>query len=540
MDKAFEAIEGNSRYQKLHFVCVCAIWFCVDFIALSFPLLLYYPKTSCEIGDTGTFEECNEKDFCKIYLVDQSKVIINKERSNVLTDRELYCNYNLINFVAVVFTFGVILGAFISSKAADIIGRRTVALYSAAAFGLFTSIFTFVPNIWTTYISLVFMGACASAGTMSSFVLIYEVLNKNARNLYGTLINASYAVAGLIYYLIYYYAKSWIWISVVCMCASFCGLLMLLTYFVESPRFLYSANHFKESLKKMLRIAQVNTQENEYRNFIVESIASFQGNDNSHKSVNLDSFQDEDIDTLIDKLSSYLSHTETKSQSNLDQSATSQSEENLLQINQNKNDIGITSLCKYKSVSVSFYLCSILWVMTSYSYFGNSYIQKENIDTLFVNGFTMFSAELAAYLSAGLIMQISFMGRVRTIGYMGLISAIFAALLVFMKDARIIGEIFLFIYRFSITCVYTSLYTYCTEVYPTCIRTQGMGLNLTFARLSTVIVALTSTLYNSYIAFSVFGLLSFFIHFFLKETIGKELQETIEELNVSNAKGTNS
>ena len=85
-------------------------------------------------------------------------------------------------------------------------------------------------------------------------------------------------------------------------------------------------------------------------------------------------------------------------------------------------------------------------------------------------------------------------------------------------------------FRFSITCVFTALYTYVTEVYPTSIRSLGMGINLFFARLATVVVAVTADKYDAYWAFCAIGIVVFVVHSQLKETFGKPLEDEIEEL----------
>ena len=41
--------------------------------------------------------------------------------------------------------------------------------------------------------------------------------------------------------------------------------------------------------------------------------------------------------------------------------------------------------------------------------------------------------------------------------------------------------------KFAVTCFYSSLITYASEIYPTQVRSLGYGLTMTFGRIGTII-----------------------------------------------------
>ena len=108
--------------------------------------------------------------------------------------------------------------------------------------------------------------------------------------------------------------------------------------------------------------------------------------------------------------------------------------------------------------------------------------------SVFVSGYVLYTAESISYIITGLIIALPAVGRVRNIGYESLGYSIIGILYFFFKDVYIVGFVLLFLFRFCVTSVYTTLYTYSTEIYPTCIRSKGLGINSFFARITTILI----------------------------------------------------
>jgi MFS family permease len=84
------------------------------------------------------------------------------------------------------------------------------------------------------------------------------------------------------------------------------------------------------------------------------------------------------------------------------------------------------------------------------------------------------------------------------------------------------------------TCAFGAVYLYTSELYPTTLRTVGVGVSSMSARLGAIvspyIAAFGST--SVWIPMAVFGgctIISGFLVLFLPETLGKDLPATIEE-----------
>ena len=570
LDKALEACGDKNKYQVFQLLVACLAWLCTDFIAINFPVLIFYPEMKCREKRTGQYVVCDEKDCCDDKFT-EGGIVPNVIYNNIITDRKMYCEKTVIGLIIIVYTIGIVVGAAFSSKYTDIYGRKIVTIVSLVLFIIAILIMGLLRFSWALMISVFIMGIGSSGATMTTFMSSLEICSSKLRGLFAILINSSYALAGLLYYFAFEMVKNWHIQLVMSLCGGTLALLLYFFYFLESPRYYYSAKMYKHCLKCLLTISNRNGRRNYFAQYLKEEVlSSNQLNTLGTEFINKTVFNSNELKHLLDNLNYDESYTQTPVQKPKKESIDIESEfntslnnneetvrdkvrknrgsiigdenapsvqseeENLneaIEISENKKDPGISALCKYKSISKSFAICCFNWCLVTYVYFGCNYDQKKEGDKIFNNGYIMFSAEYVAYLCCGIIMSISFIGRVGTIGHGGLLMAIFGVLYSIFKDKyETFGYIILFPFRFFTTCIFTAMYTYSTEIYPTSIRSKGLGINLLCARFTTIVIALTIDKYSPYIAFSIMGVILFGMQFLMKETNGKELQDEIEEI----------
>ena len=548
IDQAFEVVGSSNRYQILLAFSACISWFCADFLAVTFPVLIFYPDMQCYVKETGLYETCTESTVNDVKY-DCTKLQPNIIYDNVLTMNNLYCKTILYKSMMAIYTVGIVIGAVCASKLADIYGRRFVLLISLC----FYTFCIIIAGIFAHFITIVlicvfFLGIGSSGATMTSFLITFEKVNANVRNRYGIAINSCYAIAGLGYCFIFNMAKDWRVMTILSASSGIYSILMFVFYFVESPRYYLSCGNYKLCLRSLLKISHRNGNRNAFMKYLKEEILSKeQLHSLDQELINKSTYQYSEILNVINSIDytdrtrhssdDSLSPPKKKLSENMDVStiktdaADTDALTGDLEITVNQKDPGILALCKYKSIRTSFIICSVNWGLLSYVYFGMSYKTKENNNDVFANNYTIYAAEFCAYILTGLIMEIKFMGRTRTVGYAGFVTFVSCILYQSFKDSGVGGKIILYIMRFGITCVFTAMYTYATEIYPTVIRSQGLGINLTFARISTTIVPFTLDNFEyCYYLFAAFGLVFFINHFFSKETYGLKLEDQIEEI----------
>jgi len=668
VEKALKVCGNNNIYQKILYIAVALSWFSVDFVAISFPLLELEPNFQCK--KEGIFSACDLKDACKL---PSSERIIEIEYKNILTDFNLYCETTLVILIGVLYTTGILIGSIISSHFSDVLGRKPVLLICQVLFGLAAISMTFAPNMYYVLCSLFITGFASAGGTMVSFLYIYEVLNPNKRSLYGTLINFSFALAGMIYFTCFKYFKNWVYIAYICISADFIAFLLVSLYFLESPRFLVSKGQYDKALRVLYKIAmkngksrdfyryilsdmlyrndikgkhhRTNEENNEYfknpnnltltnpnqnnfsyneneklTNNLNSNIKEYNSNNSSNNcitnsypknsflkniKINSNSIIDNNLNNpdlneekcyLPKKISSektnkhYVTSSESSNKfsvideknkiddndrrdsidgnsmdieefirkihiqeesettSDIDKekknepllisSKSTNFTESKSPAEEKKKEKGFIALFKYRSLRYKFLICSLFWFVTSFTYYGMSMILKKDNKNVFSNGYIIYLAEGISYFVTGIIMSISFLGRVRSMSIMMILTSIANISYYYLENSPgELDKIALFIGRFSITSIYSIMYTYSTEVYPTSIRAKGLGLNTFFARISSISVPVIIELVDSpSIIFSIMTFFSFFFTFLLPETNNKELEDEILEEKIVSKK----
>lgn len=570
VEKALQVCGNNNTYQKLMFIAVALSWFSVDFIAISFPLLELLPKFSCK-GPNGEWKSCEEKEICKMSPDDYKANVI---YTNLVTDLGLYCQTIKVMAVGVTYAVGVLIGALLASKFSDVLGRKPVLLICQILFAFAALILTLVSNIYLVFILLFFIGISSAGGVMVSFLYIQEVLAPNKRSLYGTLVNSSFAIAGIIYFTAFKYLKNWKYIAYLCTVTDIIAALMILFYFTESPRYLLSKGQFEKALKSLHRISIKNGKSQDFYKFLVSDVSvekhyddpvsihsnntTNNENNSNNNSADVNMFFDNNNNELnssnkstitqtplngkiLEKMIKRIRNGSTEStddenkeepliQSEIEKKKVKVASSNETVSETYNNEQGFLALVKYKSVRKNFLICSYLWFAMSFTYYGIS-LDLKNSDNIFRDGYVVYGAEGISYMVTGIIISIAFFGRVRTITIMMLLTFFSTAIYFFLDKFKLLpyNTIVLFLARFSITSIYSVMYTYSTEVYPTTVRSKGLGINTLFARFSTILVPIIVQIVNPFLIFSSLCLIGFILSFFIPETFGKELEDEILE-----------
>ena len=190
---------------------------------------------------------------------------------------------------------------------------------------------------------------------------------------------------------------------------------------------------------------------------------------------------------------------------------------------------------KYKSVRYKFLIFSFMFMATSFltnvvvintkSMEGNTYL-------IIVS---LFGVEVVAGICCGFLINIPSLGRKKSLimFYVGITIGFVFTLL--FQDSAVGGWLAMVLIRFCITGVYTCFYVFFMESYPTPLRALGFGLNATFGNLAGIVSPVITEFFNKYLLYFIFAILSgvnIFFTLFLKETVGKPMLETIEELEV--------
>ena len=409
-----------------------------------------------------------------------------------IIDMNIECDQTKVALIGSFVNFGLTVGALIFSIITKYLSYRQLIIWFVWCYVLFLFLTTVIDSFEFRLFCLFCLGICNSMANMSTMTLVSESVSSNKRSLFAGIINAGYSFCPIMYTPLYVILGKWrycFWLQNII--GITCGIL----YFIaleNSPRTFFSNNKTEEAIEILRRIAAFNGRAEEFEEKI----------------------NDKEFDPLL-----------RNEQEGVEKDLTVEM----------KPKYGYSALLKYKSVRYKFLIFSFMFMSTSFLTQAVVINTKSMEGNTYVIIVSLFCVEVVAGICCGFIINIPSLGRKKSlIGFFLGITFGFVLTIIF-SDSAIVAWLAMVLIRFCITGVYTTFYIYFMESYPTPLRSLGFGLNTTFGNLAGIVSPIIIEFFNKYLLYVIFAILSginIFFTFFLKETVGKPMLETIEELEV--------
>lgn len=391
-------------------------------------------------------------------------------QSTIVTEFDLVCSEQWKQpFTSTIFFIGVLLGSFFSGQLADRCGRKPVLFATMAVQTLFTFIQIFSVS-WTMFTVLLFFNGL---GQMSNFigalVLGAETLIGNVRILYSSLGTClGFAIGYMMLPLFAYFLRDWKSLLVALTVPSL-AYLPLWWFIPESPRWLLSQGRVEEAeaiVKKAARWNKVQAP-----TVIFEGYSDKKTEEAPKQSYNV-------LDLL------------------------------------RKTEFRVLTLI----------LCLVSFSMIL-GYYGLSFNTSQLHADPYISCFLSAAVEVPAYISSWL--ALSYLPR-----RVSVISSLMLAAVPLYLIQLVPEKMFA---KYAITTGSSLMFAYSAELYPTVIRNTGTGTCITVSRLGSCMAPMLLQLgtYFQYLPYIILGTLatvSAFLAFFLPESFGKPLPETIEQM----------
>lgn len=528
LEKLMKLAGNENRYQYFVLIVCILYWVNANILTVSLPFLenppdvsYYDPVRNETVVESLSYEICNwEGNYTIVNTYDYSWV----------SELGIACDQVKVGLIGTLTFTGNMLGAIIFSLISKPLGQK---LTLSASTGIFSSFLLFALLFPSYSFILVICSICCASGNFicfSSIVLCEEITSSKLRSTFGNLINLGYAGGGIFQILLYMYVGNWKYIFIICI--SLCLILggLELFFFFESPR-----NSLQKSPEKMLKtlrgIAKFNGQL-EYFNLNILKDEYIEIMNYFNKSF---SNRKPGQDILEDYYSIELVSIEGTESYNEFLVINNKELPNKGRKGKKKIRINAFSLLKYKSLRIPFIIINIVWFCSSGIYNGLIIGVKTLPGNIYVNGIMLYCLEILGYLSSALLMNHKLFGRKYTImgGLIG--GCVMILFVVGFIDNDTVATIFYIATNFFLTNVYTVFYTYSLESYPTPIRSLGFGINAAFANAGGVVVPLAIEMLSGraiYIVFVVLAACCALIFIPMKETVGKPMVETINELEL--------
>ena len=198
-------------------------------------------------------------------------------------------------------------------------------------------------------------------------------------------------------------------------------------------------------------------------------------------------------------------------------------------------------LFKYKSLRSNTLLCSFIFMLVTYLYYGPVIIVDKLGINLFASQVIMSISELCCYPIC--LNFIFVMPRVRTGNFCFGLALLLNGILIFVNPQAdcqnclkgVIEIILMFGSRLVISLFFTTFFLYVTEIFPQRARGQGLGIVSAAGALASssgqfIFRQLEDRLINPMILFTIFCFFSLITLNFMPETHEKPLEDEIKEI----------
>ena len=473
---------GAGRYQIIILIIGFFIWNSLSFHNTSLAILETVP-----IVEVNGKEKKLDYDICKgQYNVKQTFGF------SWIIEMGIECDQAKVGLIGTFVNLGLTAGTLLFSFMTQYLSHRDLVRIFVFFYVFFLFLMTVVNNYFFGLFCLFCLGIGNGMANMSIMTIVSESVTSSKRSLFQGIINIGLSSCPIMYTYLFVYFGKWrliFWLQNVIGIGF--GILFIIVG-ENSARTYFSKNETEEALIILKKIAAFNGKKKEFNKII----------------------NDKEFDALL-----------RNDQEGVEKDLT-------LEI---KPNYGYSALFKYKSVRYKFLIFTFMFMSTSFltnAVIINTKTMEGDVYLIIVS---LYCVEVVAGVSCGYLINMPSIGRKKSLilFYLG-ISIGFILTIIFSNSA--IGCWLAMVpIRFCITSVYTTFFIYFMESYPTPLRSLGFGLNSTFGNLAGMASPVIIEFINKYFLYAIFAILcgfNIFFTFFLKETVGKPMLETIEELEV--------
>ena len=342
--------------------------------------------------------------------------------STVLSKFNLVCKRKwLVSVSKSVFMIGILMSSIIFGHLADRIGRKCSIVIASIITSFFTTVCPFSTNVTIFIIVRFFMGIGLGGYYNTAFMLLMEIVVPEKRSMYGMGVQMGWCFGFICLPGIAWLIRDEFWIQIALAVPSF--VLMLLSGLIpESPRWLLSRGKVEEAKKILLRAAETN------------------GNAGMA------------VEVAIDKV---IAEEKQEDESR----------------EKTKNLCHLLQRPGLRRITLFLFL---IWFINSFIYFGLSFNTNELSGNPFINFALSGLMEFPAYFLS--IFLTRSVGRKRPLAASMIVGGIVCLILYLIPEdipetivaAAMIG-------KFAITCSFGILYVFTAEIFPTVVRTIGLG-----------------------------------------------------------------
>ncbi|EDW91444.1 organic cation transporter protein [Drosophila yakuba] len=469
-DPIISQIGDFRRYQLFFFLIVVLCKFGTGWHTLGHIFLAAPTPLSCRTENVT--DPCSDK--CSETEFDKSVF-----ESTIITEWDLTCeSKRLASLSQSIVMLGILFGSILFGMFADRCGRRP-AFLTCCFMQLITGLIVCVSPYYWFYCLFRFLVAVATAGTMTtSFVLLMEIVGPKKRELVAILYQIPFNIGHASLALFAYFIRDWRWFqfSITIFSVVFVIYIWLVP---ESPRWLFTTGRVDKSIKILEKIAKCNKAPTEtIRPEMEAAYAALAARQPVKKGTVVDLFR--------------------------------------------------TPYMRVKTICMA-----INWLVVCMVYYGTAQYVSALGGNIFISN--AIAAGVGIPGTCLCVLMTKYLGRKMTLLLSNGCSALGLILLACLSDqAEVVRVSCATIGLFGASVTFPNVYLYGGELFPTVVRSSGVGLCSMVGRVGSIVAPLIVDLaaYGLWVApliFGIFSVLAIIATIFLPETRGSPLPETLED-----------
>ncbi|XP_065082873.1 organic cation transporter protein isoform X2 [Ochlerotatus camptorhynchus] len=454
-------------------ILVCAVVFPLKFPVAwhQMGIIFLGAAMNYTCASNSTLDRCSSE--CTSWTYDTSVF-----SSTIVSEWDLVCEKaNLVNLSQTIFMFGILVGGVLFGSLADKYGRRP-PLVIAVIIQLISGVGTaFIPWFWG-FVVLRFITAVATGGTMvTSFVLVMEIIGPKWRELFSVLYQIPFNLGHLTLAGFAYFLRDWHTLQ---FGLSIFSVLLVSYYWLvpESPRYLFTSGNTEGAIQVLEKAAKRNKLPTEHIRTDVEQYAKTKTHGGVAKGNLLDLFR--------------------------------------------------TPNMRAKTL----YMC-FNWFVCGLAFFGVAQYIGHSGGDIYTNVAIGAALELPGTLVC--IYMMKKYGRKKTLITSNTLTGLTMLAIAFVPPSVTWLNVTLAsIGLVGMSISFPTVYLYAGELFPTVVRNVGIGTASMIARIGSMIAPFVAGMgvishWLPPLIFGVIPLIGAFFVFFLPETQGHPLPETIED-----------
>lgn len=407
----------------------------------------------------------------------------------IVSEWDLVCNQSwLVSFTQSMYMIGTLMAVFGMAHCSDHFGRRPTILigwFFQLAGCLSCAFSTSIIQFLISRLILAFgMGTTWSTG----FVLLIEMVGPEKREFAGLAVQLGWAFGYVTLPGVAYLARDF---RILLICCAALQLLQLPLYWMvtESPRWLLTKRNINDSTKLLKRIGKMNKchlSSSEIETMVVQA--------NEHE---------------IKHSQLMNSHAKTKRYTIFD----------------------LFRTCTMARTTLMIYF---LWFCNSLIYYGLSLNTNDWNGDPFINFLLLGLVEFPAYIGCMYLVPLFGHRRALMVTLMG--AGIGCLLSILTTYNTHMGIFFASMGKFCVTCSFAIIYVYSAQIYPTVIRTIGVGSSSTVARIGSILapfikdLSQATTLAVPMVMLGILSIVAASFVLFIHEPRGTEIPDRPEDL----------